>query len=232
MKTISSSSNGWIGLPEIRKLTIQKGLLSCGIVSSILYLASIIIGAFQWEGYSSFSQTISELIAIDAPTRPLIVSLWIMYDILIYAFGIGIWSAAGLKHSLRVVASGLIGKEILGIVVTLFFPIHLRGVEGTFTDAMHGILTMVGVLFYMLAMGFGATAFGKNFRLFSILTMIILPVFGMLAGMDAPRLGANLATPWMGVWERINVGASMLWILVLAITLLRTLSESSKFADR
>jgi hypothetical protein len=32
---------------------------------------------------------------------------------------------------------------------------------------------------------------------------------------------ANEPTPWMGVWERINIFAYLLWALVLAIGLLR-----------
>jgi hypothetical protein len=46
-------------------------------------------------------------------------------------------------------------------------------------------------------------------------------VFGVLTGLDAPRLAANLPTPWMGVWERINIFGYLLWIIVLAIILLR-----------
>jgi len=113
------------------------------------------------------------------------------------------------------------------LVVTLFFPIHLRGVEGTLTDTMHAILTGVGVLFILLAMGFGAAAFGKRFRLYSIGTILILLVFGALAGLDGPRLAANLPTPWMGVWERVTIGAYLLWVVVLAIGLLRAQVERS-----
>jgi hypothetical protein len=99
---------------------------------------------------------------------------------------------------------------------------HLRGVEGTLTDAMHAMLTGVGVFFILLAIGFGATAFGKQFRLYSIATILMLVVGGVLTGLDAPRLAANLPTPWMGVWERINIFGYMLWVVVLAITLLRS----------
>ena len=74
------------------------------------------------------------------------------------------WASAGEKRALRFAAVGLVGKEVLGLVVTLFFPIHLRGIEGTLTDTMHGALTLVGVLFMLLAIGSGATVFGKRFR--------------------------------------------------------------------
>ncbi len=200
---------------------VRKVLLGCGIASSLLYVATDLLAARRWEGYSSTSQTVSELIAIDAPTRPLVVPLFLTYSVLVIAFGAGVWQSAGRKRALRFAAVGLAGKEVLGLVVTLFFPMHLRGIEETLTDTMHGALTMVGVLFMLLAIGFGATAFGMRFRLYSIGTFLLLVVGGTLAGLDAPRLAANLPTPWMGVWERINIFAYMLWVVVLAITLLR-----------
>jgi hypothetical protein len=51
--------------------------------------------------------------------------------------------------------------------------------------------------------------------------MFIFLVFGVLAGMDGPRIAANLPTPWLGVWERINVFGYMLWIIILSIVLFR-----------
>jgi hypothetical protein len=38
--------------------------------------------------------------------------------------------------------------------------------------------------------------------------------------MQAPRIDTR-ATPWMGVFERVSVYAPMLWVLVLAVVLLR-----------
>ena len=200
---------------------VRKLLLVCGILSALLYVGTDKLAAMRWEDYSSASQTISELIAIGAPTRPLVVPLFIIYSLLVYAFGVGVWRSAGPKRSLRFTGGFMIGKEVLGLVVTLFFPIHLRGVEGTLADTMHAILTGVGVLFILLAIGFGATAFGKRFRLYSIGTIVMLFVFGALAGLNGPQMAANLPTPWMGVWERINIFGFLLWVVVLAIALLR-----------
>ena len=50
---------------------LRKILLVCGVFSVLLYVAMNVLVAMQWEGYSSVSQTVSELSAIGAPTRPL-----------------------------------------------------------------------------------------------------------------------------------------------------------------
>ena len=54
---------------------VPRLLLTCGILSSLLYVAMNVYFPMQWDGYSSASQTVSELSAVGAPTRPLWVLL-------------------------------------------------------------------------------------------------------------------------------------------------------------
>jgi Protein of unknown function (DUF998) len=201
---------------------LRKVLLVCGILSSLLYGA--MIGAIRFEGYSPISQTVSELSAIGAPTRPLWMLLGSVYDMLVVAFGVGVWVSAGGERALRAVGGLLVAFGMLGLAWP-FASMHQREVlaagEGTLSDTLHIILGMVTVLFMLVAIGVGATAFGKRFRLYSIATILILLVFGALTGLDGPRIAANLPTPWVGVWERINILGFLLWVLVLAIALLR-----------
>jgi hypothetical protein len=49
--------------------------------------------------------------------------------------------------------------------------------------------------------------------------------------LDQPQLEANLPTPWMGLWERIDIFATMLWIAVLAIVLLRAQVQRPKITS-
>jgi len=70
-------------------------------------------------------------------------------------------------------------------------------------------------------MGFGAAAFAKRFRFYSFATIAILAGCGTVTGLAAPRIQANLPTPWIGVWERINIGVFLVWVAMLATTLLR-----------
>ena len=205
---------------------VRKVLLVCGILSSLLYVAMNIFVPMQFDGYSYASQTVSELSAIGAPTRPIWVWLGLLYTVLVVAFGLGVWGSAARNRPLRVVG----GLMVVSGVIGLFWPpMHQREVlaagGGTLTDTMHIVFSMVTVLLMLLALGFGAAAFGKRFRLYSIATIVLLLVFGALTGVDAPAVGANEPTPWIGVWERINIGVYMLWVVVLAIALLRTQGE-------
>jgi len=202
----------------------RKALLVCGIVSSLLYLAMNVFVAMQWEGYSSASQTISELSAIGAPTRPLWVSLGIVYTLLVTAFGWGVSRSAGQNRPLRVVGGLILAYGLSGFGWP-FAPMHLREVlaagGGTLSDTIHLVYGTVTGLLMLVAMGFGGAAFGKRFRLYSIATIVILMVFSAVTGMEAPRVAANLPTLWIGVWERIFIGVFLLWVVVLAVVLLR-----------
>ena len=62
---------------------------------------------------------------------------------------------------------------------------------------------------------------GRRFRYYSYGTILTLLVFGALASLQGGRMATNQPTPWMGVEERINIYATMLWGAVLAIGLLR-----------
>ena len=201
---------------------LRKALLICGILSSLLYVGTDILAGMLWEGYSFFHQAISELSAIGAPTRPLVIPLLIAHDVLVIVFGLGV-SRYSRKRLQRFVGGLLVGYAVVGLV-SFLFPIQL-GTEVTFTDSMHSALTGVTVLLILLAMGFGAIIYGKRFRLYSIGTLLTILVLGAVLGFVA---GAQIATQgviappqWFGLIERINVYGFMSWVVVLAIVLLR-----------
>jgi hypothetical protein len=208
---------------------LRQTLLVCGILSSLLYVAMTVFIARQWEGYDSAAQTISELSAIDAPTRWIWVLPGALYTILVTAFGWGVWKSADGHPVLRRVGGLIVAYGSLGLLWP-FAPMHLREVlaagGGTLSDTLHLVLASVTVLLMLLAIGFGAGAFGRPFRRYSIASLVILGVCGALTFLDAPRVGANLPTPWLGVWERINLGVFLLWVVVLATILLRARTET------
>jgi hypothetical protein len=84
-------------------MKIQKVLLVCGILSSLLYVGMTVFAAMRWQSYSSTSQTINELSANGAPMRALWVLLAIPYTLLVTAFGWGVWKSAGRIRALRIV---------------------------------------------------------------------------------------------------------------------------------
>ena len=201
---------------------MRKTLLVCGVASSLLY--ALMIWGIRYEGYSPISQVPSELTAIGAPTQALWARLGWIYTVLITAFGIGVWKSAGRNRALQVVGGLILAQASLGLLWP-FAPMHQRDVlaagGGTLSDTLHQVLAAVTVILMFLAIGFSATAFGKRFRLYSIVTIVVLLTFGGLTFLEAPRLPANLPTPWIGLWERINISVFLLWVVILAVVVWR-----------
>lgn len=199
--------------------TITKALLICGIVSSLLYIGTDILLSLRYEGYSYINQAVSELSAIGAPTRPLWLAMSFLFNPLVVAFGIGVWRSAGDKRSLRITGILLMIWAVIGFI-WLPFPMNIRGAERTFTDTMHIVMTAVTVPLMMVFIGFGSGASGRWFRIYSILTILAMLVFGVLTSLLARGIDTG-PTPWMGALERVSVYAPMVWMLVLAVVLLR-----------
>ena len=223
---------GYLHAPRVSNVGWRKALLACGVASPLLYLGMDVVAASLYDGYSYTDQTISELSAVDAPTRSLWIPLACVYSVLTIACGFGIWASAGRKRALRVVAVFVAAIGVLGLVAWPFAPMHQREVlaagGGTLSDTMHLALGAVDTLLFVLIIAFGATAFGKQFRLYSIATILFVLAFGALTGMDASNVAANEPTPWVGVTERIAVFGSMFWIAVLAISLWRVHESQSQ----
>jgi hypothetical protein len=196
---------------------VRTSLLACGVASSLVYFTFLVLGPMRWPAYSTVSQSISELSAIDAPSRSLVAPLGMIYNALTVVYSFGLWLSAHEKRGLRVSAV-MIG--LIGVLGMFWPPMHLRGATATLTDTLHIVFACITVPLIVLAIAFATKALGHRFRVYSFVTLGALVVFGALAALDGPNVGANLPTPWLGITERINVGAYLLWSMVLAIGLL------------
>lgn len=198
---------------------LKRFLLVCGVLSSLLYVVIDGVAALRYGDYHSYiSQAISELGAVGAPTRQLVHPLFVAYGVLLIAFGVGVWTSAGRTRALRVIGTLLVGIAVVGLVTP---PMYLRGTGNISGDLPHIILTGVIVLFILFAIASGASLYGRRWRLYSFATLLTLVASGAWTGFYATRLAAQQPTPWLGVAERINIGAYLTWVVVLAITLLR-----------
>ena len=220
--TTSMTENA--GQRTARAGSALKLLLACGILSAVLYAITDVLGGLRYPGYSFTGQTISELAAVGAPTEPVVAPLFLVYNLLAVAFGLGVLWIPVRNRALRVAGVLLLAHACIGLVAATrpaFFAMQQRGAGSLGTDAPHIILMSVIVVLLLSAMSFGAFALGKRFRVYSFATIASVLVFGALTATFATRVAAGQPTPGLGVIERIDVYASMLWIAVLSIALLR-----------
>lgn len=199
---------------------LRRILLACGIAASALYVAIDVVAAIRYPGYHSFtSRALSELMARGAPTERLVDPPLLLYDVLMLAFAVGL-SMSGRGKNVQVTAVSLIAYATIGFLGPTLFEMDVRSAAGpTRADALHIALTGVMVLLILASVVAGSTIGGRRFRRYSIATLFVIIAFGALTSLAA-RGATPAETPWLGVVERICVGGFLLWIAVLAISLL------------
>lgn len=199
-------------------------LVAAGIGMFALYIFMDVIASLAYEGYSYTDQTISELSAIGAPTRPLWLVMSVVYQALSFAFAFGVLAVAGDRRKVRIVGWLLLIAAVSGPMWWLA-PMHQREVlaagGGTWQDTMHLVMGGASSILFFFTIGVGAFAFGWRFRWYSVATIGLMLAFGMLMNLDVAKVGDNEATPWLGIWERIAIEGAMLWQAVFATALLR-----------
>jgi hypothetical protein len=203
--------------------SLKRLLLRCGIVGAALYPLADIFASARYPGFSYRDQAVSELFAIGAPTSELVVPLFSISSTLLLLFALGIWMSANDRRSIRWLAAMMALNAVDALVLWNFFPMHMRGVQPTFTDTMHGILAVDP--FLLTAIVLGAVAFRGTFRIYTITTIVFTSVLATVSLSYVPAVVANQPTPWMGAVERAAQYATNLWYAVFAMALLRAAHE-------
>jgi hypothetical protein len=194
-------------------------LLACGIAASALAAGADVLAGNLWEGYSFTAQSISELSAVGASTRPLALPLNITYDVFMLAFAAGVWESARDNRLARVTAS-LVGASAAAGLVFRFLPMHLGEPVGTPANTANVVAGATSVFLFLGAVGFGAASRRGWFRWYSGATLAAyaaLTVAGVALGRQAAA-GPHSAT---GAQERTMMAGYLLWVVVLALVLLR-----------
>ncbi|MDP4085867.1 MAG: DUF998 domain-containing protein [Bacillota bacterium] len=191
-----------------------------GIVAPIFYVFACLIGGFEMENYSHLYNTVSELIASNAPKMPFVQFLFILYNVSLLLFGLGLFQyfevISGMKMKLMACLIMLIG--LIGFII-LFFPQDPRGVVMTKAGIIHLILAILSSLLTMFTMVLSLSKLIKysSLKAFSIYTFVSFLFLFVTGGMAAASVANN--SPFGGLYERLTIGAFLQWIFILSIEL-------------
>jgi uncharacterized protein DUF998 len=213
---------------------LQKILLSCGVVASVLYIvANDVIAANLYPGYDRISRPVSELSANYAPSRAALLPLLFVFGLLMIAFWIGVWRAAPNNRPLRITTAVMLAFAALGLLAYLF-PMATNEVLGA--NTIHTIIWgVITPLLMLVGIGASAAAFGKAFRVYVIVTLVVLVASSVVTGILAAQVLAGETVGWFGIPERAIPGAWLQWVSILAIVLLRKehpSGDKAEYADR
>ena len=93
---------------------------------------------------------------------------------------------------------------------------NMRGANISMSDTMHIAWAAITVTMMFAIMGFGAAAMGHRFRVITMIAILLLAFFGYLTALEAPNIPVDGPTPTIGLWERLNIGIFLVWVIVFA----------------
>ena len=208
----------------------RRSLLACGLLYAVLYpIVNDVIAANLYDGYSRMDQAVSELSAVGAPARAFLTATVPVFSLLFIGFGVGVWQSAREKRSLMLAGALIIAHGAMGFL-WIVAPMSQREViaagGSTSADTMHLVLSGATGFFVAAYVATAAVAFGWAFRLYSLATVGTALLFGVLSA-QVERIEAGEPTPYMGLLERVGIGAWLLWVAVVAIGLMRVRSDTA-----
>lgn len=194
-------------------------LLWAGIIAVVLYAIGDVVSGVLYHGYSFRDQAISELTAFGSPVRPLMMGVMIMHGVLVAAFGFGVARSAD-RRSLRWAGALLIAASIATLPTHTIWAMSSRGMVPGVNDTLHATTTLVFSLLVAVAILLSAIAYRGWLRTLALVTLVMLIAFGAAASDAMTGLSEN-HTPWAGGFERINCYSYFVWLVAVALTLMR-----------
>jgi Protein of unknown function (DUF998) len=185
-------------------------MLYCGVLGSLLWVATDQLAGRLLSGYDFVSRSISELSASGTPTRLLVISLDALATALLIVFGVGAWRLAGQAVLPRITAALLIGQVVATFVAEAAFPATNGARPGATSAGV--IVGALSIVLLLLTIGFGAAAFGGWFRL---LSLGVLAGYALLAALRFTVIPQSASL--VGVQERTMQYVFLMWVVMLAM---------------
>ena len=202
---------------SVRKRT--RVLSVGGIIAPVSYTVVAIVLGLLWSGYSHVTQAISELGGVGAPNAVIMNTAgFALTGILIIVFALGLYYGLD-KGSGSKIGPALVAVYGLGMFGIAFFPWDNVNLA-SFTSTMHSLIgwpQWIGLTLGLLVLAhtFKNDLQWNNYWIYTLSTGLLTAVFIVIYAF----IGVE---GYMGVLQRIVVGAQLLWIEMVAIKLFRS----------
>ncbi len=206
-----------------RRDVISTLALLAALAAPILYAGATLVGERLTPDYDHFHQTISEMTTADMPRAAVLNAAFVLYDVLVMALALLLIPAlrVGRNRSMLVSAIMLFVSGAAGIAMSTAFPIDPRGAAITTTGAVHIGLAVIGAIASFFAVLFCAAGLwpDRRYTRLSVASFIICAV--MAAGAAWSILTFIGPLGYVGLAERVTVGAFLVWLLFVALAVRR-----------
>ena len=196
----------------------KKYYASLGIITPLVYLFAVVLGGFIMPNYSHTYNTISELTGAGFPDILILDFLFMLYNVLLVAFSVGglVFFQPVKVRMARILFALLLAAGLIGLLFS-FFPQDMRGAPPTASGKIHiilaGIISPVTVASAILAgFTFKSDPIYQELSAFSFAMGAVI-----LATGGATAISIAVDSPFGGIFERLTIGAFLVWFLFLAV---------------
>ncbi len=203
-----------------------RWLLLSGVLAAALYVAIVDVGAAFTPGYSHVAQPVSSLYQAGSELGLPIALAFIVYNVLVMAFGAGVAmrAAAGSVRRRAGIGAG-VTIVLVGVAGALddVFPQDPIGAVITASGTLHIAFAGIASLLTVVAMAFAARwLLGRRelraLGLYSLASLVLILSFGPITAAATAS-----SSPVMGLLERVTIFTFTLWMAVVSVVLVRDL---------
>jgi hypothetical membrane protein len=195
---------------------MKKILSLFGLIGVVFYFLHVFFGSLFYTGYNPLAQAISDLTASNSPSRSIAMPFSLLYGIftVIFSFCFFIYFKHKINKCVTLGAGVFCIMTIISFFGYTFFPLSESGYAETFQDKMHIVVTIIVVLFTIIALllfifGFLKTEKIKYLGMISLCTFLLLLTGALLINI--------LPKEYFGIAERINVYSIVIYTGVISL---------------
>jgi hypothetical membrane protein len=195
---------------------IYKYLSLSGLIGGVFYFLHIIMGRIFYKGYNPLTQAVSDLTALNSPSRNIASIFSVLYGIctVIFVISFFIYYKGKLNKFVTLGAFAFCIMAVVSFLGYSFFPLSSSGYAGTVRDKMHILVTILVVAFTIFSLilfciGFFRTGKYKSLGIISLCAFILLAIGAILVNI--------IPKEYFGVAERINIYSVIIYTCVLSI---------------
>lgn len=205
---------------RMTKLLDKKFLYFGGTVGLIAILIYDVIGSIIIEGYSQIIHAVSDLTQVGAENIFLLSSIFLVAGLMLVVFAIELARPYKFEHNKLLFLGSIILSSLGLLLLVIIFPMVPFKGGATFPGEIPVILAGLNIVILIMViplMGICLYIEKKwnSFRLYSIVTVLIMGTFGSLTSL---LMMNNIEL--LGLFKRITIYVYQFWIFILAVLLI------------
>jgi len=197
-------------------IKVRKYLSLAGVVGPVYYSALLTTLGNLWAGYSPVSDSMSELGAVDSPYRTAMNVFGFMgLGVFLLLFALAYYCQMRKDWRTKSAFSFLLVAGVFMIAVG-FLPCDPGCIDVTITGRLHSLASVPQSIALPLAAIFSAFPFSRDSR-FGRKWGIGSFWIGVASLATGPLMSLPFSEPITGLVQRLGIGLSLLWMLVVSI---------------